>query len=63
MGIYAWARQWPLLVGGVAGVILGGSELLVEYTEGLVAAVGSLVLGLLMLGVGLRLLRDRRPGR
>ncbi len=63
MGVYAWARQWPLLVGGVAGVIIGGSELLIEYTEGLVAAAGSLVLGLLMLGAGLRLLRDRRPER
>jgi hypothetical protein len=60
MGGYALLRQWPLLVGGVAGVIVGGTELLIEYTEGLVAAVGSLILGLVMLAIGLRLLRERR---
>lgn len=62
MGVYAWSRQWPLLVGGMAGVIVGGTELLIRYAEGLVAAVGSLVLGLAMLGVGLRLLRSPRRG-
>jgi len=61
MALYGWLRQWPLLVGGVAGVILGGTELLVTYTEGLVAALGSLLLGLAMLAAGLRLLRERRP--
>ena len=61
MAAYGWLRQWPLLVGGVGGVIIGGTELLVAYTEGFVAAVGSLLLGLAMLGAGLRLLRERRP--
>lgn len=61
MAVYGWLRQWPLLVGGVAGVILGGTELLVTYTEGIVAALGSLLLGLTMLAAGLRLLRERRP--
>jgi len=62
MGVYARERQWPLLVGGMAGVIIGGTELLVQYADGLVAAAGSLVLGLAMLGVGLRLLRGQRSG-
>ena len=61
MAAYAWLRQWPLLVGGVAEVIFGGTELLTTYTEGIVAAIGSLLLGLAMLAAGLRLFRERRP--
>ncbi len=61
MAAYGYLRQWPLLVGGVGGVIVGGAELLIEYTEGIVAAVGILALGLVMLAAGLRLLRERRP--
>lgn len=61
MGSYAVLRQWPLLVGGVAGVIIGGSELLISMTEGIVAAASSLALGLAMLAAGVLLLRERRP--
>ena len=60
MAAYAALRQWPLLVGGVGGVIVGGTELLIVYAEGIIAAFGSLLLGLVMLAVGLRLLRERR---
>jgi hypothetical protein len=61
MVVYALVRQWPLLVGGVAGVILGGSELLISMTEGIVAAASTLALGLAMLAAGVVLLRERRP--
>ena len=61
MVAYALLRQWPLLVGGVAGVILGGSELLISLAEGVVAAASTLALGLAMLAAGVVLLRERRP--
>lgn len=60
LALYVWWREWPMLAGGILGILAGGIELFVRYFEGLGAALASLSLGVALLVVGLIMLRSKR---
>ncbi len=60
LALYLNSRLWPWLFGGIGGLLIGGVELLVRYVEGLGGALGSMLLGIVLLVIGTRLFRDKQ---
>ena len=57
--LYLQSRKWPWLLGGIGGFLIGGIELLTRYVEGLGGAIGSMILGIVLLVVGARLFKEQ----
>ncbi len=58
--LYLQSRKWPWLLGGIGGFFIGGIELLTRYVEGLGGALASMALGIVLLVLGTRLLKERK---
>lgn len=57
--LYVQSHQWPYLVFGLGGILLGGIQLLFKYVEGLGGALASMALGAVLVGVGIWLVKER----
>lgn len=57
--LYLQSRKWPWLFGGIGGFLIGGIELLTRYVEGIGGAIGSMILGIVLLVIGTRLFKEQ----
>ena len=57
---YMQTREWVYLVGGVAPMLMGGIEILTRYVSGALGSLASMVFGIAILVVGLRLFKEKQ---
>ena len=57
---YMHKREWIYLLGGIAPMLMGGVELLTRYVTGPLGSLASMVFGIVILVVGLRLFKEKQ---
>ncbi len=57
--VYLRNRSWPFLAAGLLFLLSGGIELVTRYVQGILGAFVSLIFGIVLLAVGLRLFREK----
>lgn len=57
---YLRSHEWVYLAGGIASMLLGGVELLTRYVSGPLGSLASMVFGIVILVVGLRLFKEKQ---
>lgn len=58
MSVYLQNREWPFLATGIAGILMGGVELIQRYVTGPLGPLVSMALGVAMIVVGMRLFKE-----
>jgi len=58
--VYLRNRAWPFLAAGILFLLSGGIQLVTRYVHGLLGAFVSLIFGILLLMVGIRLFREKQ---
>lgn len=57
---YMRNHEWVYLAGGIAPMLMGGIELLTRYVSGPLGSLASMVFGIVILVVGLRLFKEKQ---
>ena len=57
---YMQTREWVYLVGGVAPMLMGGIEFLTRNVSGALGSLASMIFGIAILVVGLRLFKEKQ---
>lgn len=60
LALYMFGRKWPFLAAGIAGMLMGGVELLSIYVKGVTGALSSMALGIVLLILGTRLFKEHK---